>query len=226
MKKFLLWTSVILLSPLVLFLVLTIILYIHSVQNFLVQKVAVYMSEKTGAEVGVGNVALKFPLDLSLEEVKFIKPNDSLANVRDTIADVKTLVTDVKLWPLFSGVVVVDNIELNKAKFNTDGFISSLRVRGNVEKLRLSSRGIDLGLEEAEVDGVLLKGCDIDVALLRDTLPEDTTKSDLRWKINIAKVDVDDTRVTFHTIGDTIMVGAHISDLGINNVRMLSLIHI
>ena len=220
MKKFLLWTSVILLSPLVLFLVLTIILYIPSVQNFLVQKVAVYMSEKTGAEVGVGNVALKFPLDLSLEEVKFIKPNDSLANVRDTIADVKTLVTDVKLWPLFSGVVVVDNIELNKAKFNTDGFISSLRVRGNVEKLRLSSRGIDLGLEEAEVDGVLLKGCDIDVALLRDTLPEDTTKSDLRWKINIAKVDVDDTRVTFHTIGDTIMVGAHISDLGINNVRM------
>ena len=138
------------------------------------------MSEKTGAEVGVGNVALKFPLDLSLEEVKFIKPNDSLDNVRDTIADVKTLVTDVKLWPLFSGVVVVDNIELNKAKFNTDGFISSLRVRGNVEKLRLSSRGIDLGLEEAEVDGVLLKGCDIDVALLRDTLPEDTTKSDLR----------------------------------------------
>ena len=91
MKKFLLWTSVILLSPLVLFLVLTIILYIPSVQNFLVQKVAVYMSEKTGAEVGVGNVALKFPLDLSLEEVKFIKPNDSLANVRDTIVDVKTL---------------------------------------------------------------------------------------------------------------------------------------
>ena len=220
MKKFLLWTSVILLSPIVLFLVLTISLYIPSVQNFLVQKVAVYMSEKTEAEVGIGHVALKFPLDLSIEEAKFIKPNDSLANVRDTIADVKELVADVKLLPLFSGKVVVDNLEVNKAKFNTNGFISSLRVRGNVDKLQLSSRGVDLGLETADVDGVFLNGGNIDIALLPDTVPEDTTKSDLKWKINIAKVEVDDTRLSFHTIGDSIMVGTHILGLDVISTRI------
>ncbi|MGN0282624.1 MAG: translocation/assembly module TamB domain-containing protein [Prevotella sp.] len=178
------------------------------------------MSEKTGAEVGVGHVALKFPLDLSIEEAKFIKPNDSLANVRDTIADVKVLVADVKLWPLFSGNVVVENLEVRDAKFNTDGFVSSLRVKGNVERLQLSSRGIDLGHEIADVDGVQLKGGNVDIALLPDTVPEDTTKSDLKWKINIAKVEVDDTRLSFHTIGDTIMVGAHIPNLNIVNTQI------
>ena len=47
MKKFLLSITCILLSPVVLFLVLTMILYIPSVQYFIVQKVAAYMSEAT-----------------------------------------------------------------------------------------------------------------------------------------------------------------------------------
>ena len=220
MKKFLLWTSAILLSPILLFLVLTTILYIPSVQNFLVQKVAAYMSEKTASEVGIGHVALKFPLELSVEDAKFIKPNDTLSNVRDTIADVGELIADVRLWPLFSGKVVVDNVEVNNAKFNTNGFISSFRVKGNVGKMQLSSRGIDLGLEVADVDGVMLKDGNFDIALLPDTVPEDTTKSDLKWKINIARVNVDNTRLSFHTIGDSVMVGAHIGDLDILNTHI------
>ena len=89
MKKFLLWTTSILLTPIVLFLVATILLYIPSVQNYLVQKAADYLSEATGAEVGVGCVSLSFPLDLRVEKVSFIKPDVKAANVRDTIADVK-----------------------------------------------------------------------------------------------------------------------------------------
>ena len=57
------------------------LLYIPSVQNFLVQKVATYLSETTNAEVGIGSVSLRFPLDLSIEEAKFrgmVQPGDTL----------------------------------------------------------------------------------------------------------------------------------------------------
>ena len=79
MKKFLLWTTIFLLSPVILFVVLTILIYLPPVQNFVVQKVADYVSESTGYEVSVRHVELKFPLDLSIDDVKFIKPNDSIA---------------------------------------------------------------------------------------------------------------------------------------------------
>ena len=220
MKKFLLWTSALLLSPIVLFLVLTMLLYIPSVQNFLVQKVATYLSETTNAEVGIGSVSLRFPLDLSIEEAKFIKQNDSIANAHDTIADIRNFVVDVQLCPLFSGKVVVDNLEVNDAKFNTDGFISALRVRGDVKRLKMKSRGIDLSEETVDVEGVILKGGNVDLALLADTVAEDTTKSDIRWKINISKIEVNDTRLSFHTVGDTIMAGAYIADLDIDNTHI------
>ena len=67
MKKFLLWTTSILLTPIVLFLVATLLLYIPSVQNYIVQKAVGYLSEATGADVSVERVTLSFPLDLRVD---------------------------------------------------------------------------------------------------------------------------------------------------------------
>ena len=210
MKKFLLWTTSILLTPIVLFLVATILLYIPSVQNYLVQKAADYLSEATGAEVGVGCVSLSFPLDLRVEKVSFIKPDEKAANVRDTIADVKSIIADVQLWPLVKGKVVVDQFKVNDAKFDTDGFIAAARIRGFVSLIEMKSRGVDLLEETVDVDGVSLEGGDVDIALLPDTVPPDTTTSELKWKIAIAKANIGNTKVAFHTIGDTMNVVAAI----------------
>ena len=219
MKKFLLSITCILLSPVALFLVLTIILYIPSVQNFIVQKAANYMSEATGAEVSVGHVALKFPLDLNIEEAKFVK-RDSLNSLPDTIADVGRLVADVQLWPLVKGKVVVDEFCISNAKFDTDGFIASARVKGNVKTLRMKSRAIELIDETVELDDMLLKGSSIDIALLRDTLPEDTTKSEAKWIINLNKAKLEDTRVALHTIGDTLSIAANVGSLTLTNTHI------
>ena len=220
MKKFLLWTTIFLLSPVILFVVLTILIYLPPVQNFVVQKVADYVSESTGYEVSVRHVELKFPLDLSIDDVKFIKPNDSIATQRDTIADVSQIVADVRLRPLIDGRVVVDRLDIDGAKFDTDGMVAAMRVKGSVEQIRLRSRGIEIEKEEADIDLVALSGARIDIAMLPDTLPPDTTKSEVNWVVRVAKAKVDDTAVMFHTMGDSLRLGATLNHLNITNTTI------
>ena len=59
------------------------------------------LPKKTGMEISVGHVSLSFPLDLKLEQVMALRPDDSIPQRRDTVADVKELVVDVQLMPLF-----------------------------------------------------------------------------------------------------------------------------
>ena len=67
MKKVFWWILGILLSPILLFVILTILLYLPPIQNWAVDKVAAYASEQTGMEITVDNVRLSFPLDLYKE---------------------------------------------------------------------------------------------------------------------------------------------------------------
>ena len=158
MKKVLKWIVGIILTPILLFLLLLILLYIPPIQNWVAQKVASYASEKTGMDISVGHVSLKFPLDLSVEDFKMIKPNDSIPNQRDTIADVGELVASVQLLPLFKGKVEVDELTLRRTNMNTNGFIPSARVKGRFDELSVVSHGIDLKEEGLRVDKASLAG--------------------------------------------------------------------
>ena len=57
-------------------------------------------TENRTRNIGWGMYALSFPLDLKLEQVMALRPNDSIPQRRDTVADVKELVADVQLIPL------------------------------------------------------------------------------------------------------------------------------
>ena len=95
------WLAAIVLAPISLFMFLLVLLYLPPVQNWIVKRVADYASKKTGMEISVGHVSLSFPLDLKLEQVMALRPDDSIPQRRDTVADVKELVVDVQLMPLF-----------------------------------------------------------------------------------------------------------------------------
>ncbi|MDE6002213.1 MAG: hypothetical protein K2G76_01780, partial [Prevotella sp.] len=116
MKKAFWWILGILLSPVLLFVVLTILLYLPPVQNWLVDRVAAYASEQTGMEITVDRVNLSFPLDLGVNGVRVI-------HQPDTIADVELVVVDVHLITLFKSKVVVNQLELNNTRLNTNGFV-------------------------------------------------------------------------------------------------------
>ncbi len=64
LKKIVIWTLAVLLTPVLLFVVLAVLLYLPPVQNWVVDKVASVVSEKTGMTVRVGYVKLEWPLNL------------------------------------------------------------------------------------------------------------------------------------------------------------------
>ena len=219
MKKFLKWGGIILFTPILLVVLLTVMLYLPPVQNWAVKKVAVYASESTGMDITVQHVKLVFPLRLGVEGVKVLQPVDSLRNSsdltlrnkKDTVADIQAMVVDVQLMPLFSNQVMVDELNFTKLKVNTTNFIHEARIQGDVGKLSLQAHGIDLGKEYVSVDNAFLADARLSVEL-SDTIPPDTTPSENFWKINIQTLKLKNTDFTLHMPGDTLRVNAYLGD--------------
>ena len=225
MKKVLKWVGIVILTPILLFILLTILLYIPPIQNWAAKKVAAYASEQTGMEITVGRVSLKFPLDLAIEDFKMIKKEggetanenvaqnpgnpslDAPSSKPDTIADVGRLVVDVRLLPLFKNQVEIDALEFNRLKLNTNGFIHEARVKGTVGRLYVESHNIDLNAERLRVNTALLSDARVSVEL-SDTVPPDSTESANFWKIHVDSLNITNTDVTVHMPGDTMQVRA------------------
>ena len=93
MKKTLKVLLAVVITPIALFLILTLLLYCPPVQKWAVEKAAQVASEKTGMRITVEQLRLSFPLDLRLQGLKALQPNDSLPGKTDTIADVRSLLT-------------------------------------------------------------------------------------------------------------------------------------
>ena len=232
MKKVFWWILGILLSPILLFVILTILLYLPPVQNWAVDKVAAYVSEQTGMEITIDNVRLSFPLDLEINQLRVIAPavsgetaDHKLAGGEtaehrsaglapaDTIADMERLVVDVELLPLFSGKVVIEELEVTNTSLDTNGFVDAARVKGRFDRLYVTSKGIDLNQETVEVNGTRLENARLDIQL-NDSVPEDTTKTEpTRWKIHVDEATIEQSDLTLHMPGDTMSVKAHLGTL-------------
>ena len=206
MKKIFWWILVILLSPVLLFLVLTVLLYLPPVQNWAVEKVAAIASEKTGMDISVGHVNLSFPLDLSIDHFRVLqKP--------DTIADVERMVVDVQLWPLLDSKVVINELEVTNTRLNTLDMVAAAQVKGRFSRLFMASKGIDLDGQTVELNGSRLEDAFLDIQMA-DSVPEDTTASEpTLWKIYADQIIVDRSDVVFHMPGDTMSVNAHLGSL-------------
>ncbi len=211
MKRLLKWLGRIVLTPILLFIILVILLYIPPIQNWVAQKVTAYASEQTGMDISVGHISLKFPLDLTVDDFRVIK-TDSLTGARDTIADVGQLVASVQLMPLFKGQVEVDALELNRVKVFTNGFIAAVRVDGEFDRLYVQSHGVNLSDEQVVLNTVELRKANLNIELQNDTVPPDTTPSDNRWRIVLQNLKIDDSHVSLHMPGDTMQIAAYLGE--------------
>ncbi len=211
MKKALIWILAVLLTPVLLFLILTILLYVPPIQHWAVKKVAAIASEKTGMQISVGHVDLSFPIDLGIEGLQVLQVNEAQA---DTIAYVQRAVVDVQLLPLLSSKVIVNQLEVSNARFNTYSLVEAAQVKGSLRRFAASSRGIDLDRQTVSLNGTRLEDAAVDI-VLRDSVPEDTTKSEpLPWQIDIDSIVVERTGIALHMPGDTMSV-----DMRFDNLR-------
>ena len=216
MKKAFWWILIILLSPVLLFLVLTVLLYLPPVQNWAVDKVTAIASEKTGMDISIDRINLSFPIDLSIDHFRVNKSQQPTADgqqLNDTIADVERMVVDVQLWPLFSSKVVINELEVTNTQFNTLDMVAAAQVKGRFSRLFMASKGIDLDKQTVDLNGSRLEEAYLDIQMA-DSIPEDTTTSEpTLWKIYVDSMTVDRSDVVFHMPGDTMSVSAHMGTL-------------
>ena len=206
MKKLFWWILIILLSPVLLFVVLTVLLYLPPVQNWAVDKVTAIASEKTGMDISVGHVDLSFPLDLSIDNFRVLqKP--------DTLADVERMVVDVQLLPLLDSKVVINELEVSNTRLNTLDMVAAAKVKGHFSRLFMASKGIVLDQGIVELNGSRLEDAFFDIQMA-DSVPEDTTTSEpTLWKIYVDSITIDRSDIVFHMPGDTMSVATHIGNL-------------
>lgn len=196
-------------TPVLLFIILAVLLYIPPIQNWLVGQVTSYASKQTGMEISVERVKLAFPLDLCVVGFKVLQPNDSLPNKKDTIANVRNLVADVQLWPLLRQKVEIDAFELNDVKLNTADLVASARIKGSIGRLYLQSHGINLGKETVKINEAALADANVNIEL-SDTVPPDTSTTKNNWKIAVDKLDISKSGITLHMPGDTLQIAAYL----------------
>lgn len=209
MKKALIWIVSIIGIPALLLTLVAILLYMPPVQQWLVQQTTRYASKKLGLEVSIDKVRLAFPLDLSMENVLIIRPNDSLPQMKDTIGFVQRMVADVQLLPLLKKKVEIDELKFEGLHLNSSDFIAAAHVRGTIGQLALVSHGIDISGSVVNVDKLALEDAKL-VVTLPDTVPEDTSQSKSIWKINVDDLQVRHTDVTVHFPGDTLQVRTYL----------------
>lgn len=206
-KKILKWLGVVIVSPVMLFLLLAVLIYIPPVQNFVVHKVADVMSERMGMRFSIESVRLAFPLDLSLHKVMAVEKGD-------TLLDARYLRLNVKLMPLFKGRADVDGLELYGVRLDSKSYISDTRIKGSAGELVAASHGVDWEKELVMLDRVRLRNADFCV-MLSDTAKKDTTQSQSHWNIQVKKAEFANARVKLVMPGDSMRIDARLGELAL-----------
>lgn len=201
-KKALKWLGITVATPIALFLLLAILLYIPPVQNFAVHQVANYLSGNLGMHVRIDKVRLAFPLDLAVHHMTAVEKGDTLLN-----AD--RLRLNVKLMPLFEGRADVDGFELYGLVIDTKSYISDTRIKGHAGQLTAAAHGVDWEKELVNLDHARLHDADIYVTL-SDTAKKDTTESKAKWNIAVKKVDIERSKVHLQMPGDSMRIYANL----------------
>lgn len=202
MKKWTKWIIGIILFPFVLFLLLLVLIYIPPVQNFVKDKAVGYASEALDMDVSIRRVTLSFPLSLVVKDA-------CAKSGTDTLLSVERLVVDVKLWPLFRKQVDIDGVRLQKAQVNTGNMIDGIVVDGNIDNFYLKSHGVDLEKEEVVLNNLTLEDSRINLSLA-DTTASDTTSSEVRWKIIVKDVDIDNVAFNLAMPLDTMAMTSYV----------------
>lgn len=175
----------VLLTPIILFIMLMISLYLPPVQNLIRRQATAIASEATGMDISVERIDLRFPLNLLIRGVRVVRPAgaDGVQGP-DTLLDLRSLNVRVQAMPLLRGKVEVDEVTLKQTAVNSSDLIAGMRIKGMLGHFSLASHGIDLTREEVVLDKVVLSDTRVQVTLA-DTArtPEDTTRTAVNWRV-------------------------------------------
>lgn len=212
-RKLIRWVSWILLTPIALFTILMVLLYVPPVQNLLRREVTDYASKATGMQIQVERIDLRFPLNLLVRGVEVIQQPDTLLTLG-------SLNVRIQAWPLVKGKVEVDEIALNQVTVNSANVVEGMQVKGVLGRFFLQSHGVDLSNETAVINRAELSDTHVQL-LLNDTTatPEDTTAAaPVNWKIDLRRLQLKNVSFGMQLPADSLRMAAHIGEAAIDDV--------
>ena len=161
--------------------------YIPWVQNKAADIAADYASKKTGMDISVGDVRVRFPLDVSATDVQVIDQNG------DTLFKADEVKGNVKPGPLLDKKVEADNVSLKGAKSQIKTEDGSMDLDVDVEDAGIDKAAVDLNNNKVDVNNASLKGGKAKMSYKPETKKPDPNKEPSKpWKVNAKKVTADD----------------------------------
>ena len=212
-RKWIKWVSWVILTPILLFVVLMILLYVPPVQNFLRKHATAYASQATGMQINVGRIDLRFPLNLLVRDVEVVQ-------APDTLLTLASLNVHVQAMPLFKGKIEVDDITIQRVAVNSANLIEGMQIRGVLGRFFLESHGVDLGNELAVINRAELSDTHIGLILTDTTTTEkpDTASAPVNWKVNLHALNLKNVSFSMQLPADSMRMAAHVGEATVNDV--------
>lgn len=202
------------LTPIILFVILMVLLYIPPVQNLLRREATAYASKATGMQIQVERIDLRFPLNLLIRGVEVIQQPDTLLTL-------ESLNVRVQAWPLLKGKVEVDEVALNQVAVNSANLLEDMQIKGVLGRFYLQSHGVDLSNEIAVINKAELSDTHVQLVMNdTTTTPKDTTASaPINWKVNLHRLKLTNVSFSMQLPADTMRLAAHIGMGTINEAQ-------
>ncbi|MBR5685443.1 MAG: translocation/assembly module TamB domain-containing protein [Muribaculaceae bacterium] len=162
-------------------------MYIPWVQNKVADAAAEYASEKTGMDISVGDVRVRFPLDVTATDVQVLDQNG------DTLFKADEVKGDVKPGPLLDKKVEVENASLKGAKSQVKTDDGSMDLDVDLDDAIIDAASVDLNNNKVDVGNASLKGGKAKMSYKPEKKKPDPDKEPSKpWKVNARKVSADD----------------------------------
>lgn len=190
--RFLRILCIVVVSLLALIVLIPVLLYIPPVQDFLVKTASGIVADKTGMKIDIGKFRLKFPLDISLQNVAIVEASG------DTMVVAKELIADVKLLPLLHLDAQINELQLVDGYYRMLSPDSSMLMTIKAGMLKVDDKSsANIANSEINLNDAYLKNGD--VKLIMDPskskpTPTDTTSTP--FLINAKRLNIDNILFT------------------------------
>lgn len=190
---------------LLLIVLLPFALYIPWVQNIVKDYACEWASEKTGMDISVGRILVKFPLDISVDDVLILDKN------RDTMLVAENITADVAFKPLLDKRVEVDEAQLTNGKYRMVTEDSSMVLNTAVQHAQFKGVGVDINHNEVNVMDGSLRGGDVTLSYLPHKVvhERDTTIAE-PWHIRAHTLTLDDVNYKMDMLPTIDNMEAHV----------------
>ena len=183
MKKALKYIAITFISLLVLLLLLPLCLYIPAVQRWGKNEISSYLYESTGMQLSIGELSLKFPLRLQLNEILLLTPE------KDTLLQSSKIQLGAAPAALLKGELRIKEIALHETLFRFSNTDSTLSLSASVQQFSTHNATVDLTTSHITLPDSRLDNGDITLSLQESQPDTSTTESaPLQWSISVGEI--------------------------------------